>query len=371
MIIFITIPWFLPAYRAGGPVQSIANLVNNFSNGVEYYIFCSCKDLNGEPINSILNNQWVAYNDITKVWYDSGQCTRANMLREYKKVKPDVLYIIGIFSWQYAILPLLFCKAAKKILSIRGMLHPGALSQKIAKKQLYLFAFKTLQLYKQLTFQASDEQEATYIKQQFGSKVAIQIAGNFAKAIEPSLPIKKMERFLKMITVALISPMKNHLLVLQALQHCTAHIEYTIIGPIKDEAYWALCKQHILLLPTHIKVWYKGEVSPAQVATELAASHIFIMPSLSENFGHAIAEALSAGKPVITSHFTPWNNLQQQQAGINVHNTVADILQAIQYYAALPHSEYLPKVTAAVAYVKHKINKQQLFTQHQQLFSLT
>ena len=45
--IFITIPWFLPAFRAGGPIQSIANLVKEFNEDVEYFIFCGDTDLNG------------------------------------------------------------------------------------------------------------------------------------------------------------------------------------------------------------------------------------------------------------------------------------------------------------------------------------
>ncbi len=45
--IFIIIPWFLPAFRAGGPVQSIANLVKQYNDDVQYFIFCSDTDLNG------------------------------------------------------------------------------------------------------------------------------------------------------------------------------------------------------------------------------------------------------------------------------------------------------------------------------------
>ena len=56
MIVFITIPWFLPAYRAGGPIQSVANLIENFSVDIEYRIFCADEDLNGEPLTGIVKN---------------------------------------------------------------------------------------------------------------------------------------------------------------------------------------------------------------------------------------------------------------------------------------------------------------------------
>ncbi|HRD43302.1 MAG TPA: glycosyltransferase, partial [Ferruginibacter sp.] len=109
---------------------------------------------------------------------------------------------------------------------------------------------------------------------------------------------------LKLVTIALIIPMKNHLLVLEALQKCTFDVEYGIYGPVKDEQYWNLCEQQIQLMPSHIKVEYKGNLPPGGVEAALKQSDVFIMPSQSENFAHALAEALSAGLPVITSKHT-------------------------------------------------------------------
>ncbi len=48
--IFFTIPWFLSALRAGGPIQPIANLVKEFHEDVEYYIYCNDTDLNGAAL---------------------------------------------------------------------------------------------------------------------------------------------------------------------------------------------------------------------------------------------------------------------------------------------------------------------------------
>ena len=50
MKILITIPWFLPAFRAGGPVQSIANLIKEYHEEVEYFIFCGDTDVNGAAL---------------------------------------------------------------------------------------------------------------------------------------------------------------------------------------------------------------------------------------------------------------------------------------------------------------------------------
>ena len=46
-----------------------------------------------------------------------------------------------------------------------------------------------------------------------------------------------------------------------------------------------------------------------------AVGSVFLLPSHSENFGLVIAEALTAGLPVLTTDTTPWRNLAQQHAG--------------------------------------------------------
>ncbi|MEZ9872026.1 glycosyltransferase [Vibrio sp. 10N.261.51.C6] len=49
-------------------------------------------------------------------------------------------------------------------------------------------------------------------------------------------------------------------------------------------------------------------------------AEIFVLPTLSENFGMVIAEALSCGTPVITTKGTPWEILEESNSGwwINV-----------------------------------------------------
>lgn len=367
MTVFISIPWFIPAYRAGGPIQSLANLINNFKSGIEYRVFCGSKDLNGEPLN-VETGKWIPYNEQTMVWYAPDENISRSLTEQTEILKPGVIFIIGLFSWHYNIVPLLFSKAPKKILSVRGMLHPGALRGKKAKKRIFLEALKLWGITKKTIFHATDETEKLFIQNEFGMESNIAIAENYGKLITPAAPLYKAPGNLKLITVALISPMKNHLLVLEALATCTDAIEYNIYGPVKDAAYWQQCRDRIASMPENITVQYHGETEPGWVEKLLAEHHVFIMPSKSENFGHAIYEALSAGKPVITSRYTPWNGLEVAHAGMNAETLSTSLAAAIKSFAEKDDEAYRVFVRGALGYITKRTDRDKIDEQYRQLF---
>lgn len=119
-------------------MQSIANLVKEFHEDAEYYIYCSDTDLNGAVLENIITGEWVDFNEHTKVWYSEAGKISDSLVKQVEAVKPGVIYIVGMYSWHFNIVPLLYCKAPKKILSTRGMLHPGALSQKKMEEENFL-----------------------------------------------------------------------------------------------------------------------------------------------------------------------------------------------------------------------------------------
>ncbi|MFC4261282.1 glycosyltransferase [Ferruginibacter yonginensis] len=371
MKIFITIPWFTPAFKAGGPIQSIANMVVGYAPAnIRYYVFCSNKDLDGTALTGITTDCWIDFNDHTKVWYSSVTSNTSNQLHaEVSTIAPDVLFVIGLFDWYYNIVPLLFCKVPLKILSVRGMLHEGALTQKRFKKQVFIKALQWWGIQKKVKFHATDAVEAQFIKNIFGLTAQVNIAANYPQllAAQP-LAVTKQPGTLVLCSMALISAMKNHLLVLQALQQCTSAIDYHIYGPVKDAAYWQQCQQVILQMPAHINVMYHGAIASDAVAAAVAASQVFILPSKSENYGHAIIEALQIGRPVITSEHTPWQHLANAKAGENVPLTVDAITAAIEKFANMDATTFQEYVEGAADYAAYAIQQHQLDNAYQRLF---
>lgn len=370
MKVFITYEYFLPAYKAGGPIQSLNNMVQCFAGqpGYEFYIYCSDKDLDGSILN-VKRDEWVSFLPNTKVYYRSEE-NKEKFRDILNTVKPDVLFVNGLFSKQYSIIPLQTKTKAQKILSVRGMLHPGALSQKSFKKKLFLAGLKFTGVHKRIIFHATADEEAAFIKKTFGNRVKTLVVANLPKAITAPKPLAKQPGMLQLVSVALISPMKNILLVLNALKQCRNHIAYDIYGPVKDEAYWEECQATIGSLPSNVKVNYKGPVPPEQVTASLNNYHAFILPSKSENFGHAIYEALASGKPVITSHYTPWNGLATSNAGYNVSvEDVNEMSIAIDALASVNNDTYTAISNAAAAYAGSRINTPAIMAGYKTMFT--
>lgn len=370
---------FPPAFKAGGPVQSLVNLVRTCSNHYAFFLICKPHEMGSSvPLPGIAADTWTNWEDKAQVMYRRyGSHATLPLQALLNQVQPDVVYINGLFSWHFNIQPLWAALRYQKkhtglqvIVAARGMLHPGALSQKGLKKQIFLRLLRWLGWHRRIRWHATDAVESHCIQQQFGSRVHVKVAGNFPNlfAVAPYPP--KQKGVLKMATIALISPMKNHFEVVKALPHVQAAITWYIYGPVKDAAYWKACEAAIAELPATIQVRYCGAVAPADLPAILQQFQLLIMPSKSENFGHAIVEALSAGKPVLTTTTTPFGQLEQQGAGKALPPDALEeqLPAALQYFADLDDAQWQQASQRATSFAAAFVQLPQLQQQYHQLF---
>jgi glycosyltransferase involved in cell wall biosynthesis len=322
-----------------------------------------------ESIN-VIPNTWQDFeNGKAKVIYLSKEHANAFYIKKLiENINPAKIFVNGIYSIPFSIAPAFFFPK-KTIMHVRGMLHPGALAQKAFKKKLFLTGIKLLGLHKKITFCVSDSKEKEFTQIVFGQHSKIAIAQNFPASFEAMESIDKNIGEIKLISIALISAMKNHALVLEAFALVKSDIIWDIYGPIKDPKYWEKCKELIAKLPSNITVTYKGEINPTQVYHTLHTYHFFILPSESENFGHALYEAMIAAKPIITSYNTPWNFLNENNAGYNVELSPASLATAIENAASLNQNEYNEKVKAVRTYAENAINREEIKKQYLTLFN--
>jgi glycosyltransferase involved in cell wall biosynthesis len=78
------------------------------------------------------------------------------------------------------------------------------------------------------------------------------------------------------------------------------------------------------------RVHFLGGVYGRERISFLSGLDVFVLPSLDENFGNAIAEALAAGAPVVASRQCPWPELESHRCGRWIAPEPGDIAEAIE-----------------------------------------
>jgi glycosyltransferase involved in cell wall biosynthesis len=361
---------FSPAFKAGGPIQSLVNLVEVLRSEFSVFVVCGARDMGEHTLlDGIRPNAWNKLNENVNVFYIDGSVYKA-VRSAFNDTNPDIVYINGLFLPGYDWLPLLFAKRRnrKVIMAPRGMLQKGALSIRPAKKFLFLWFFKLLGLHKNIIWHATDTEEGEDTKRIFGNNAITVIVANIPKPPRPAiLQRSKAKGKLRMVYLSLITEKKNLHLVLMALKIIETPVQFDIYGPIKDTAYWKKC-EHLMEDQVHA-IRYLGALYPARVQDVLSDYHLFILPTKGENFGHAIYEALSSGTPVLVSPFTPWGKLQDSGAGLTTQIDIDSLVGAIKTFIQYDEQEF-----SQLSFNAHKLASSYFFDydfrdQYRKLFS--
>lgn len=317
--VFCIADFYVPGYKAGGPIRTVENMVASLGNQIEFRIFTRDRDL-GEhrPYQNVLINDWNRV-DQAKVYYASPeQFGLKGVLRLLQSEEYNWIYINSFFSPQGAIFPLFAHKIFRQkrgaiILAPRGEFSKGALSIKSAKKWAYIKAARLTGLCRDIHWQASSQDEANDIINVFPeAEHNISIAPDLVsyapkQGVSSARPDTRTDR-LNVAFISRISPKKNLSYLLDVLSRIKSEISFSIFGPIEDGQYWNACKVKIGSLPSNISVEYAGTLLPDQVIETFARHDLFAFPTLGENFGHVIFESVRAGTPVLVSDQTPWRS---------------------------------------------------------------
>jgi glycosyltransferase involved in cell wall biosynthesis len=102
----------------------------------------------------------------------------------------------------------------------------------------------------------------------------------------------------------------------------------------------------------------------------LTAHHLFCLPTQGENFGHAIFEALAAGRPVLISDQTPWRSLAKRKAGWDIPlSDSTGFVNAIETVAAMDLRELNEWCKEAWRYCNDYIQQSDIKEQYRKLFN--
>jgi glycosyltransferase involved in cell wall biosynthesis len=318
--VLVFIDWYLPGYKAGGPVRSVANLVDHLRDRIDFHIVArNTEYTESTPFAGITPDCWTLLPGGEKVWYASQAGTSRAAWKRILGAEPwDALYINGLYSWHYNILPLWLSQRmpARRIVAVRGMLAAGAMRHGALKKLLFLSMARLVDLYKGVCFQATNEEEAKEVRLHIMKHADVRVVPNLSRKLqEEFIPIAKQPGAVKLVSVARIAVEKNTLLAIDSLRNVQGRVEFILYGPVYDQGYWAKCQAVIAELPGHVQVVHRGALPAEKVSRVLAEHHALFLPSAGENFGHTMLESLCAGRPLLISDRTPWRDLEAGQAG--------------------------------------------------------
>lgn len=367
--------WYEPGFKAGGPIRSCVNFAAHMKEGYDLFIFTGDRDLGDrQAYPQIETNRWIEKDGVQAFYASPGAMNWENILVQVQNIKPDYIYLNSMYSKYFTVYPLLMKSLgmikAQVVLSPRGMLKSTAVQYKPGKKKFFFQLLKLFRIPGRIVFHATDITEEADIKTLFGNDITTKQISNFPPQQKALQPIPKECGTVKLIFVGRVHPIKNLSFLLRCLQSVTGSILLTIVATIEDEAYWLQCREIIESLPETITVELQQDVPHNQVEQLISDHHLFVLPTLGENFGHAIFEALSAGRPVLISDQTPWRNLQEQHAGWDLPlSNEKEFVRVLQEVDGMDDAAFQQWSTGAWQYAKNFTESSNLEERYKELFS--
>lgn len=360
-VVAVFAPLYPPAFRGGGPIRSIAALVVSNPPDIQAVVLTSDQDLGARAPLPVRANEWL----MSPAASGGGETYYATLksplrywraLLEVRRRRPSVLHFNSFMNPRLTIVPLLlwrigFWGSARILLAPRGEFGGGALSRRPAKKRLYMALFRALGFPRVTMWHSTAAHETEDIRRMWGQQALVIERGNDTLLSATAIPPEAVEGPLRTVFLGRIVEHKGLAIALRALANVTVPVHLDVYGSKEDESYASACESLATALPNHISVTFRGAVAPDNVVGVLAGYEVLLMPTAGENFGHVIAEALSASCVVLTTPETPWTARLLPDAGLILDRAPDAWSDAIQRLASEDVAQRLARREAAsVAY---------------------
>lgn len=359
--ILVCAPSYLPGYKSGGPIRSIANVVARLSDRFDFYVVTRDRDMSDEQCYpQVIADQWCQVGQAHVMYCSS--VSPALLYRAFQETQPDLIYLNSFQdAFTRAMVSLRRLGAfgnTPLLLAPRGEFGSAAMKIRHAKKALYRHAAKMLGLYDNLSWHVTNAHEKEDVLKaepvRHIDPQSISVAGNICDAMALPVPHEPKKRGeVKLAFIARMCEMKNLCYLVDILPRIRGSIELNLFGPVStcDTPYWSQCVEMIEQLPENFKVTYRGPIEPSEVPQVLHDHHFLVLPTKGENFCHAAVESFVNGTPVILSDATPWSNLPQVKAGFDIPLEDPDKWSAVlQACVDMEQTEYTGFLSGAKEY---------------------
>lgn len=325
MRILALIDAYLPGFKYGGPIRTLANLVDALHPEFSFYVYTRDRDRgDAVPYHGVRRNEWTRAGNAHVYYGAPDRYGVTDLVRQVRAIAPDLVYSQSFFA--SANVWLMIARRAgivhvPHVIAPRGEFAPTALSMARWKKAPFLRAARMLRLLDDTVWQASAPPEAEDVRRSVGDGRDIRVAPDLVvlpaegpQALNDGGHVKQ-SGMASFVYVGRVSAIKNVTFALETLSKLRGEVRFSIYGPCDSRSYWRSCARLVRSMPPNVAVEYHGELPHDRVPHVLTRHDFFISPSASENFGHAILEALAAGCPVLIGDRTPWRDLASRRVG--------------------------------------------------------
>ena len=339
--------------RLGGPTAAMLGLSKSLRNmGVSVQILTTNDDADNRldvPVNRLISYQGIPTTFLprtvrAKEFIYSHQLAKWH--RQYLN-NFDLVHTHYLFSH----LPSFTARAARQrnipyLMRPLGQLTPWALSQSANKKKIYTQLLERRNLEQAAAIYCTSPEEASNVRT-FGLRTPTVTLPLGVYAPEPIRDAREKLHQLYGIPVELpvvlflsrLHHKKQPEVLIRAVEQLLkkqpCHI---VLAGTGEPQYVEKLKKLVGALDIQGSVTFAGFVSGYSKNLLLQGSDIFALPSHSENFGIAVAEALIAGLPVV---ITPGIQISEEinaaKAGLVMDANVSDFSSALYQLMTMPH----------------------------------
>lgn len=248
-------------------------------------------------------------------WLESNTGISLSMMRDVRAFSSDPCILHGHGVWRPVnLFPLLTGRnsRARLVVSPRGMLSPWSMSYKAAIKRPFWHLLQRPALERCHCFHVTAPLELEDIRR-LGFRIPVTVIPN---GVDIPQLADDTPRTKTLVFLSRIDPKKGLDLLLPAWTAVAREFtdwSLVIAGPLAG-AYAESIQDLARKLGTP-RVTFSGQVLGENKRSLLSTASLFVLPTYSENFGIAVAEALAHGTPVITTTETPWTDVSKYHCG--------------------------------------------------------
>jgi glycosyltransferase involved in cell wall biosynthesis len=311
---------YFPSLSHLGPATAIRNLINNMSSDYDFHILTLnyefstdaplfAEDVHRETIGS------------TVVEYIPRGLPGLRILLRRLRNNFDVVDIQCAFDPLLSIPALALCwlgfaNRSRIFHTPHGIFMDVIMSAGPLKKKLFCRFADLIGLYRRVVHLAGSPSEENDIRRNHRRPQNVRVVSQFVEsAATRRVKRQKQPRELRIAFVGRVTVQKNLVFAIDVLRQLSAPSTLDIFGELGNDQYGQQCVEMVEAGVGRCRVTFKGNLEKQDLFEQLSLYDVLLHPTLGENFGHAIVEAMALGVPVLISDKSPWTDVAESNAG--------------------------------------------------------